>query len=73
MSVFQLKPANPKQLDVMRTAALDAENLAAFANQHLKKGRYAALFATKLEEAMLFFNKAVTHDGLIDNGDSDGA
>lgn len=60
----------PAQVDTMRKFASDFDILSDRARLSVKPGRNLSLFQTKLEEAAMFLNKAITHDGLIDNDGS---
>lgn len=69
---FGHNDVNSAQQDVMRTFERDFEDLMSKAIANVKGGRNFALFSTKLEEAAMWLNKAIAHDGLKDGG-SDGA
>lgn len=60
----------PSQVDTMRKFASDFEIISDRARLSVKPGRNLSLFQTKLEEAAMFLNKAITHDGILEN---DGA
>ena len=49
-----------EQEKLMKLARLDAEQLLSRA-ESLPNSRYRSLFATSLENAVMWFNKAVTH------------
>lgn len=66
-AVNAVKPAS---IDRMNKFAGDFEQISDAARLSVKPGRNLSLFQTKLEEAAMFLNKAITHDGLIEN---DGA
>lgn len=60
----------PTTIDKMNQFAGDFEQIADRARLSVKGGRNLSLFQTKLEEAAMFLNKAITHDGLIENDGS---
>lgn len=60
----------PAAIDKMSKFAGDFEQIADSARLSVRAGRNLSLFQTKLEEAAMFLNKAITHDGLIDNDGS---
>lgn len=73
MSVFRSRAMSPAQIDKFNQFAGDFEVISDRARLSVKPGRNLSLFQTKLEEAAMFLNKAIAHDGLIDGSESDGA
>lgn len=65
MGIFDRKELNESQQRLIDLARLDAEQLLDRANM-VKNGRYKSLFTTHLEEAMMFLNKAIAHDGITE-------
>lgn len=62
---------SPKSIDKMSKFAGEFEQLSDSARLSVRAGRNLSLFQTKLEEAAMFLNKAITHDGLIESDDKD--
>jgi hypothetical protein len=58
-NLFEPFSVTPEQQKIMRLAQMDAEQLLSRA-EHLPESRHKALFATTLENAMMWFNKAVS-------------
>lgn len=72
MGTYDSVKVNQGQADRLEHFRLDFQHLSEKAAQTVKPGRLLSLAQTKLEEAAMFLNKAIAHDGLIDD-DSDGA
>ena len=60
MGIFDHRSADPEQQKIMRLARMDAEQLLSRA-EYLTDSRYKSMFTTSLEQAMMWFNKAVCH------------
>jgi hypothetical protein len=63
MGIFDSVEMSPEQQDARNRCQSSAELLYDSARR-VKNGRYKSLFQTKLEEAMMFLNKAIAHDGI---------
>lgn len=64
---------SPKTIDKMSKFAGEFENISDSARLSVRAGRNLSLFQTKLEEAAMFLNKAITHDGIIETDETDGS
>jgi hypothetical protein len=65
---FKQKTPSQSQIDRMEIFRGDMAALAEKAEQTVNPGRYHSLFHTKLEEAAMWLNKAITFDGLKSDG-----
>ena len=63
MSVFRGKNVDDEQKALMEEAAMAAEEMVALVSK-VRGGRYKSLFQTNLEDAMMWLNKAIAHDGI---------
>lgn len=64
-SPFRSVPFGDAQLKLKQLASSDAESLHSRA-EYVAPGRYRSLFETHLETAMMFLNKAIAFDGVIE-------
>ena len=62
---FRSKTLGEHQKKLSELARSDAEQLLSRA-EYTPHGRYRSLFQTHLETAMMFLNKAITFDGVLD-------
>ena len=60
------------QLKLSQLASSDAESLHNRA-EYVAPGRYRSLFETHLETAMMFLNKAIAFDGVVETPIASGA